>query len=168
MLTLGRLWKGRTMNVGWMFVPISMLAAYVTTVLANTVRISTALQIRHVDPDLIWLNPDQLHRFEGIVIYFGFLLLLFVIGERIGSDPARSPRGTASRLRRSMLPLLIYYATTLGVPLVNGAYHGGLATIGFWEHSVFVLIIPILLLLILAALSFVNDPRAVLHVRSWR
>lgn len=168
MLTLGHLWKGRTSNAGWLFIPVSMLAAYISTILANTVRISTALKIRPVDPDLIWLNPDQFHRFEGIVIYFGFLLLLFVISERIGPDHVRSPREAAGLFRRSLLPLLIYYATTLGVPLANGAYRGGLVTTGFWEHSLFVVIIPILLIITLGALTFVNDQRTVLQVWRWR
>ena len=168
MLALGRLWKGREGGVNWAFLPLSILAAYLTTILANTFRISTALQIRRLDPELIWLNPDQLHRFEGIVIYFGFLLLLFVFSEKIGSQNAASPKGAAGLLRRSLLPLVIYYATTLGVPFANGLYRGGPASPDLWEHSLFVLLTPIMLLAILAALSFFNEQRAVLHVRTWR
>ena len=167
MLSLGRLWKYRSQIISWIFIPLSMLAAYLTTILANTFRISTALQIRRLDPELIWLNPDQFHRFEGIVVYFGFLLLLFVVSEKIGSQNAASPKATASLLKKSLLPLLIYYATTLGVPLANGLYRSGSATSDFWEHSLFVLLIPPLLLLVLASLSFFNDRRSLLRVRKW-
>jgi exosortase K len=167
MLSLGRLWKCRTQIISWIFIPLSMLAAYLTTILANTFRISTALQIRRLDHELIWLNPDQLHRFEGIVIYFGFLLLLFVVSEKIGSQNDASPKVTAGMLKRSLLSLLIYYATTLGVPLANGLYHGGSATSDFWEHSLFVLLVPPLLLFVLASLSFFNDRRSLLRVRKW-
>jgi exosortase K len=165
MLTFARLWRGRSHNIGWIFMPVSAVAAYLTTLLANTVRISTALQIRRLDADLVWLNPDQLHRFEGIVVYFGFLLLLFVVNEKVGPDRAAGAGGRTGLLRRFLLPLLIYYATTIGVPLASGAYRGGFATADFWEHSLFVLLIPILLLLVLATLSFFNDQRTVVHVR---
>jgi hypothetical protein len=49
-----------------------------------------------------------------------------------------------SSLRRLALPLVIYYATTLGIPLVNGAYR---QYASFWEHFVFVLILPLVLVL---------------------
>lgn len=156
MLSLGRLWRNRSRNIKWRFIPISLVIAYLTTIAANTVRISTALQIRRLDPDLIWLNPDQLHRFEGIFVYFGFLLLLFILSEKASSDNASVPQ--RGLLRRSFLPLLIYYATTLGIPLVNGAYRQT-TTAGFWEHSLFVLLTPILLLLPLVVLTFFKGRR---------
>lgn len=167
MLTLAKLWRGRGHNIGWAFIPVSAVASYLTTLLANTARISTALQVRRLDPDIVWLNPDQLHRFEGIVVYFGFLLLLFVVSEKVGPDRAADAGGRVGLLRRFLPPLLIYYATTIGVPLASGAYRGFI-TGDFWEHLVFVLIIPILLLLVLAALSFFNDQRAALRVRLWQ
>ena len=84
------------------------------------------------------LNPDQLHRVEGIFVYFGFLLLLFMVSEKMSAGK------TSGLLRQSFFPLLVYYATTLGIPLANGGYRQGA---GFWEHSVFVLLIPLLLIL---------------------
>ena len=47
---------------------------------------------------------------------------------------------------RFLFPLAVYYATTLGVPLVNGAFRQS----EFWEHSAFVLLIPLVLLTPLA------------------
>ncbi|HKS42709.1 MAG TPA: hypothetical protein VJX74_19010, partial [Blastocatellia bacterium] len=51
---------------------------------------------------------------------------------------------TSGLLRQSFFPLLVYYATVLGIPLINGGYHRGS---GFWEHSALVLVIPLLLIL---------------------
>lgn len=156
MLNLSR--PGRTRK--WMFIPGSMLASYLAAILANTVRIATALQIRSLDSESVWLNPDQLHRFEGIVIYFGFLLLLFFLSERVGSVDAPLLGNSPGLLRRMAFPLLVYYSVTLAVPLASLAFRGGSGSSGFLEHLLFVLIIPILLLLIFAALSFLIDRRS--------
>jgi len=94
------------------------------------------------------LNPDQLHRFEGIFIYFGFLLMLFVISERMRSGT------TSGLLRQSFFPLFVYYATALGIPLANGAYRQGR---DFWEHSLLVLLIPLLLVLPLATFRYLSS-----------
>lgn len=149
MLSLGRLWRDRSQVIKWRFIPAAMLVAYTTAIIANTVRISAALRMRELDPDLIWLNPDQLHRFEGIFIYFGFLLLLFILNERTEQRSTNA----SSLFRRSLFPLLIYYATALGIPLANGAFGQGAA---FWEHSAFVLVTPWLLILPLAAFRFIK------------
>ena len=84
------------------------------------------------------MNPYQLHRVEGIFVYFGFLLLLFVVSEKMSAGK------TSGLLRQSFFPLLVYYATVLGIPLANGGYRQGA---DFWEHSVLVLLIPLLLIL---------------------
>jgi predicted permease len=94
------------------------------------------------------LNPEQLHRFEGIFIYFGFLLMLFAISESKNSETPRD------MLRQSFFPLFVYYATALGMPLANGAYRQGR---DFWEHSLFVLVIPLLLILPLATFRFLSS-----------
>jgi hypothetical protein len=75
-----------------------------------------------------WLTGNQVHRLEGILVYFGFLLVLFMLTEQ-----ADSPK-------RLAFPLLIYYAITLGIPLANGSWQQGAA---FWEHFAFVLVLPI-------------------------
>ena len=79
----------------------------------------------------------RIHRIEGILIYFGFLLLLFEVA--------------TSRLRRTgrprykiWIPLLIYYAVALGIPFANGAFHQGSR---FWEHAVFTISLPMLIVL---------------------
>ena len=130
MLALRQLWRDRFQATGWNLLLVNAVIAYAATLIANTLRIVVALQ----GIELSGLTRNQVHRLEGIVVYFGFLLLLFVVIERF-----ESAKSSAKRLA---LPLLIYYATTLGIPLVNGAYR---EYASFWEHFVFVLILPLIL-----------------------
>ena len=134
-------------------IPASLLAAYATTIVANTVRIAVSLRVHRMGPEMIWINPDQLHRFEGIFIYFGFLLLLFAVSESLYARQTQQSTDRFFLLRRSFLPLLIYWVVTLGVPVANGAYHQGA---GFWEHSIFVLLTPLVLVLPLAVFQFLK------------
>jgi hypothetical protein len=120
------------------------MIAYLVTIVANTARITLALRMQKMPAVGGWLSPDQTHRFEGIFVYFGFLLLLFVISEKMDAE---RPSGL---WRQSFFPLVVYYATMLGIPLANGAWRLGA---DFWEHSLFVLLVPLLLILPLAALS---------------
>lgn len=142
MLSARKLLKDRSQGNAWKFIPAAALTAYLVTLVANAVRIAIALRLGRL-PELSGMSPYQLHRVEGIFVYFGFLLLLFVVSERISAGR------TSGLLRQSFFPLLVYYATMLGIPLANGGYRQGS---DFWEHSVFVLLIPLLLILPFAVL----------------
>lgn len=148
MLTLRRLWGDRSRETTWRFIPCAAVCAYAATLVANAIRISTALGLRGTGLGSGWLSRNQLHRLEGISVYFGCLLLLYVIGERWASDKASASGDKAGMPRRLAFPVLVYYATTLGIPLLNGAYRRGDE---FLEHSLFVLLVPALLVLPLAA-----------------
>ena len=82
MLALRRLWLRRFQPVSWSFMPVAALLAYVATLLANTTRIWLALEMQAQSVWVTWLTNNQLHRLEGIVVYFLFLMLLFVLTER--------------------------------------------------------------------------------------
>jgi len=140
MLALRRLWRERFESVSWRFFPLSLAMAYVATVIANAVRICVALEIQRRSVEVSWLTGNQLHRLEGIVVYFGFLMLLFVLIER------RESR------KIWVFPVVIYYAMTLGVPLVNGSFH----RVGFWEHFGFVMVIPVIVMLPVLIVRYVG------------
>lgn len=161
MLSLRRLWKDRAKKIAWRFFALVAIAAYLATIIANTVRISSALLLRRM-PVEIGLSPDQLHRFEGIFIYFGFLLLLFLLSEKVSdrSSGTRMDSAAWGLLRQAFFPLLIYYATTLGIPLANGAYRQGF---DFLEHALFVLITPLLLLLPVITVQFYQNSKRAEH-----
>ncbi len=126
MLCFVRLWRDRLQGGSWRFIPAAALLAYVSTLIANTTRIWIALHPLRVS----WLTPDQVHRLEGIVVYFGFLLLLFMLMERSNS------------IKRFVVPLGIYYGVTLGIPFITGNWRQYTA---FWEHFAFVLVLPLVL-----------------------
>ena len=140
MLSLRRLWRERFRGAGWNMIPFTAVVAYVATLIANTARIWFALELRARSVEVSGLTNNQLHRIEGIVVYFGFLLLLFVLVERFDSRKVRR-LASVFPLRLLAFPVVIYYAVTLGIPLANGGYRQGSA---FWEHSYFVLVLPVL------------------------
>jgi exosortase K len=153
MLSLRKVWKDRSREAGrglretlrdWSFLPMAAMFAYLATIFANTIRISTALLYRE-SSEMNWFDRDQLHRVEGIVIYFGVLLALYMFTEAVSYRTHHLPKseGSPSLLRPFCFPLVIYYATTLGVPILNGAYHRA----DFWEHLSFVLLTPLVLVL---------------------
>ena len=155
MLALRRLWRERYQAVSWRFLPVAALVAYGTTIITNAARIYIALELRAQSFAVNGLDGNQLHRLEGIVVYFGFLLALFLLVERIESA---KPLPLA---RVSMFPLVIYYATTLGIPLANGSYRQGSA---FWEHFAFVLVLPLLLIVLCVSVPpWLNFLRALLN-----
>ena len=142
LLTLGRLWRGR---LNWHFLPVAAATAYLVTLAANTVRICLALWLLRLPAKSYGWHPAQLHRYEGILVYFGFLLLLFVMSEM------RRTGKMMGRLRQVYFPLLVYYATTLGIPLLTRAWRQEPA---FAEHTIAVLLLPLMLVLPFAALRF--------------
>ena len=187
MLSLGHLWRNRSQSLSWKFVPYAAFIAYLVTLVANTVRITTALQLRSMSIESGLLSPGQLHRFEGIFVYFGFLLLLYVISDFVSGAPpvadepavkrkclagntgalifGRQTRTVALQslnadarprrpvtFQRCLFPLVIYYGTTLGIPFLNGAFRQA----DFWEHSAFVLLIPLLFVIPFAGFVFLR------------
>ena len=140
MLSLRTLLRVRSQSLSWRFIPLNAGVAYIATVIANTVRISLALWLQDLPTEVTWVNGQQLHRLEGIVIYFGFLLLLFLLTERI---KAQDNSGFA---RKILFALTVYYATTLGIPLLNGGYRYR----EFFEHFMFVLLMPLIMVGLLA------------------
>jgi exosortase K len=148
LLAARKLLRSHPQDNVWSYIPAVALIAYLVTLVANTVRIAIALQLKYL-PEIGLLSHSQLHRVEGILVYSGFLLLLFAVSEKMEAGKASSllqieTGRSLSLLRKSALPLLVYYAITLGIPLVNGGYRQGAS---FWEHSAFVLVIPWLLIL---------------------
>jgi exosortase K len=155
MLSLRKLWvkqgsaeAAEPAKVSWRFIPTAALMAYLATLVANTVRITIALQLQRTPLQIGGLSRGELHRFEGIFVYFGFLLLLFVISER------GRTKNASRLLSLSVFPLLIYYLTTLGIPLANSAYRQKLVDGDFWQHFVFVLLTPLIFILPVAAFRY--------------
>jgi exosortase K len=138
LLSIRTIWIRRERSVDWLFLPLAAAAAYALTIIANATRITSALWLNEARPALLGFDREEIHRLDGIFIYFGFLLLLFAISEKLTSSTK------AMRPRHYLFPLAVYYAMTLAVPLANGAFRQGPE---FGRHAMFVLLTPVLLIL---------------------
>jgi len=148
MLSLTALLGGRRQPISWRFLPITASVAYATTIVANTVRICIALEMQRAAVHSELFDAGQLHRLEGILVYFAFLVMLF-----FATEPRRT-KGLNERLRQFGFPLGIYYITTLLLPLMNGGYRRG---VDFWEHSLFVMLVPFVVSLVFLGVLVVSD-----------
>jgi exosortase K len=164
MLSLMSLLGEGSKKAGWARIPAAAVIAYLATLVANAARIAIALLLRQSPSEAginTWMSAGQLHRFEGVFIYFGFLLLLFTVSEKMTAEK------NSFSLRRLLLPLFVYYGMMIGVPLLNGAHRQGA---DFWRHALFVLLIPLLLTLASLACVALADRtyRAYKSYRSYR
>ncbi|HVF31194.1 MAG TPA: exosortase K, partial [Pyrinomonadaceae bacterium] len=75
LLTLGSVWGEETLK--WRSIPFALCASYLVALVANTTRIIVAMLLQRSG-----FGGEGLHRIEGIVVYFIFLILLFVLNER--------------------------------------------------------------------------------------
>ena len=135
MVAFALLHRVRSLHEGAAVVIVSLAASYVAAVFVNTVRIVIAMWL--AAQPMLWtsLTAAEIHRLEGIAVYFGGLLLLYALVRWVDS-------GRPSF--RYALPLGCYYAVTLGVPLVNGAKVGQ----AFLAHAAIVLLVPPVLVLV--------------------
>ncbi|MEP6848829.1 MAG: exosortase K [Acidobacteriota bacterium] len=147
-LTLGKLWRGTPRAFRWSFLPAAISIAYLSTIIANTTRISGAILLRPFTSGLTWIDPEEVHRLEGIIIYFSFLILVFVASELMEKTGTTDKIKSSDVVRRLPMLLLVYYAVTLGIPIINGAFRDE----AFWNHTLFVLFTPIILVFPLVAL----------------
>jgi exosortase K len=153
MFALRLLWVRRMRGVRWTLFAAVPVAAYLATVVANTVRITSAMWLNESRPTWFGLGREELHRMDGILVYFGFLMLLFYVSGLAGigsagreGDDAQSSEGKdlsskdakKKRLTGYLFPLAVYYAMTLGIPMLNGAFR----QTEFWEHVIFVIAVP--------------------------
>lgn len=100
----------------------SLLAAYGHTVFANGIRIALSIRLRGVSLPLP-VSPELLHTLEGMAVYFAALCAVYHLAARAsrrwsgGQEAPRPPSGWA-------VPAALYFALTLGVPLLRGEYGG--------------------------------------------
>jgi exosortase K len=128
MLTFARLHRVERGLTGARVLAVSVVASYAAAVIVNATRITIAMWLAAHPVALSTFTAAEVHRIEGIVVYFGGLVLLY--------EPA-------SGSRRVLLPLVWYYAVTLVIPIANGA---SLSDASFVKHALVVLVLPVLLI----------------------
>ena len=71
----------------------SLLASYAAAVLVNAARIAIALWLAAHPVAVSTFTSAQLHRFEGIAVYFGGLVLLYELVQRFDRGPVTARSG---------------------------------------------------------------------------
>jgi exosortase K len=83
MLTIALLHRVRSASSGLGVVAASLSAGYLAAVFVNATRITIALWLADRPSAVLSLGAGQMHRLEGIVVYFAGLVLLAEIARRI-------------------------------------------------------------------------------------
>jgi exosortase K len=92
MLVIALLYRARSRLSGLSVLGASLLASYGAAIVVNAVRITIAMWLAD-RPSTIWaFTPAQVHRLEGIVVYFAGLVLLYELARRVerGAGPSGS------------------------------------------------------------------------------
>jgi exosortase K len=151
MLILGLLHRVRSGASAVQVVAVSLLASFAAAVLVNATRIAVALWLGEHPAALASFNAADVHRVEGIVVYFGGLVLLSALVRRVDRGGVLAGGRPAQTFRRAALPLASYYAVTLGLPVANGAAD----SVGFVGHALVVLVVPPAVILLWCAVGAV-------------
>ena len=132
---------------------VSLATSYMAAITVNSVRIAIAMWLAANPVAVSTFNADDVHRVEGITVYFGGLLLLYGLVQGLDRDDG---------LRGVALPLLSYYAVTLALPLANGAAQSGAR---FAHHAAVVVIVPVVAIVAWRLVRRVSRPVTALLVR---
>lgn len=153
----------------FLWLSASLACAYILTVVVNTLRIIAAIYSYNADIYFGWFTPARVHRLQGIVIYFFFLCLFYMIiikmvhrtrqgsgrkkvtAPRYGCDKTNCFRWTCTGL----IPLFWYGLVTLGVPLLTGAFQENMNR--FKEHSEMVICTSVSVLAIIFLIQLVRQ-----------
>jgi exosortase K len=146
MVALTLLHRAKCVRAGAAVIGASLLASYVAAVMVNTVRIVIALWLAAHPSVLSSLSAAEIHRLEGIAVYFGGLWLLYALVRWLDSGRRRF---------RYAWPLGCYYLVTLAMPLANDALRlrsGQAGSEAFLAHAGVVLLVPPALIVVVWAL----------------
>jgi exosortase K len=133
-----------------------VLASYSAAVCVNAARITIAIWLTAHPVGFAGMTAAQVHRVEGIVCYFGGLVLLYQLVQYVdhgskrvspGAEGACPPKHVRIGRREGAVPLFWYLVITVAVPLANGAASGGKV---FVEHMLYVLAVPLALVALAA------------------
>jgi exosortase K len=83
MLVMAGLWRLDSAASGARLLGESLLASYPAAVLVNAARIVIAMWLAAHPAAWTGLDAGEIHRLEGVVVYFGGLLLLYEMAQRL-------------------------------------------------------------------------------------
>ena len=83
MLVVALFHRASTAAAAMRVLAVSLLASYAAAVATNTLRITIALWLAEHRAGLTALSAADIHRIEGILVYFGGLVLLYDVALRL-------------------------------------------------------------------------------------
>ena len=131
--------------------------AYGLTITVNAFRIVVSIHMYNADIYYHGLTPERLHRIAGIFIYLFFLCLFYAALNKIlhlcNRDPENKQKkwclqyqGSIGWAHAVVIPLCWYVMISLGIPLLNRAYHKNGPQ--FVEHSLVILSVCMVVFLV--------------------
>jgi exosortase K len=72
----------RSVTSGACVLAVSLMAGYSAAVVVNALRIALAMWLA-AHPGALFIGPADVHRLEGITVYFGGLVLLYEVVQRL-------------------------------------------------------------------------------------
>ncbi len=166
--------RGKGSRLLWL--GISLGLAYLLTVGVNALRIMAAIYLNDANFYGGWMTPARVHRIEGTVIYFFFLLIVYPLGKWIAgglgwekSQEINSPATKRKRVLRAayagLIPFSWYALFALGIPVLNLAYRQNEAR--FIEHCFWILsaCLSLLVLFFLVLLGYHKAAHSVGRLR---
>jgi exosortase K len=139
--------KGQPAKCLWFFT--SAVAAFLVTLVANSLRIILSIQLYDAPIYAGWLTPERVHQLTGIVIFVSLLVLTWLAAERTVRQLSPAERAVSKpkpdRIAGMpvatlflLVPFFWYALITVIVPLFNGAaeQYGP----DFMEHSLMVML----------------------------
>jgi exosortase K len=154
--------KGIERKLLWLGISLGM--TYLLTLGANALRVIAAIYLYKADIYGGWITPERVHRIEGTLVYFVFLLFAFITVERIVEHLVfdRSGEGKNTDIQRKslldmiyvcLIPFFCYSFIALGIPLLNVAHQ--LNRTKYMEHSFWVISSCLTILSLLFFILFV-------------
>ena len=124
--------KSSGLKICW--VGISAAWAYGLTIAVNALRIVASIYMYNADIYYHGLTPEKLHRIQGIFIYFFFLCVFYMALDKLIRSWSRNRKQKQKKWtpqhtdatgsgRAAFVPLFWYLIFSLGIPLLNRAYH---------------------------------------------
>jgi len=134
----------------WLF--FSLAAAFVLTLVVNTVRIIISINLYESGFSMGWFTPSRIHLAAGIIIYVSCLYIAYftirlILNKYLLNLMKKKPKETKTPMQpfegkqnlSILIPLIWYWLIMLGVPLINGWYKKSINLFG--EYTAVVIII---------------------------
>ena len=123
----------------------SAVSAYGMVIFVNAVRIYLSVIVFSTNIENVWLTPARCHRLLGIMIYFFFHCLFYLIMKKIAVRCGTTPAISIEKVALSgLMPLGWYLGITLVVPFLNAVYRDNPGQ--FVEHGLFVVSVSFVIL----------------------